>query len=169
MKYAVLVAWLSILLYATACKKEKEIIRESSSDWFMTNTTGLRGKLYLELGATYNINPQNIIIGKDSVVIKKAGLYHFEGTHHFWLSRQDTLNPVFYDLTLEIQPGDLYYTVATGATQKLNNTRDIAGFTYALDLYMTENSTVKVAQFYNNATSSGGSIYGTFGGYKKGE
>jgi hypothetical protein len=169
MKALLFVACLSFLLIATSCKKETQIIREISSDWFLTNTTGVRGDRYLDLATTYNVNPQNVVIGKDSVVIKKTGLYHFEGTHHFWLSRQDTSFPVFYDLTFEVQPIDLYYTVASGITEKQNATRDIAGFGFAFDLYVTENTTIKLAQFYNNAASSGGSIYGTFGGYRKGE
>jgi hypothetical protein len=167
MKHLVFVACLSLLLLGMACKKET--VRESNSDWFMTNTTGFRNDLYIDLGTAYNINPQNIIITKDSIVIKKTGLYRFEGTHHFWLTRQDTTSAIFYSLSLEVQPADLHYTVASGVTQKQNATRDIAGITFALEMYITQNTTIKLAHFYNNASSTGGSIYGTFGGYRKGE
>lgn len=165
MKRLVIVACI-ILSSITACKKET--VREvSTSDYFMTNTTGSRTKLYLELFPTYNVNPQNIIIDKDSIVIKKAGLYHFEGTHHFWLSRQNVSFPVYYDLSLEIHPSFDFYTLGSGTTQKQNDMRDVAGFSFALDIYMNDNTAIRLPQTYDNALA-GGSIYGTFGGYRKG-
>lgn len=167
MKKLVFVACVSLLLSGIACKKET--IRESTtSDWFMTNTTGFLTKVYLDLFPTYNINPQNIIINKDSIVIKKAGLYHFEGTHHFSLFRQNPAFPVYYDLSLEIRPAINYYTVGSGAAEKRDNARDAVGLTFALDVYITENTTIRLINFYENV-SIGGSIFGTFGGYRKGE
>jgi hypothetical protein len=158
-----------LVIWITGCKKETTV--EPASDHFSTWFEILPAGLPVPLKTYYNNSPQNVTIDADSIVIKRAGLYRFEGNLYVIATRSNPAYPVHYEMWMEVKQPLQQYKLSWGATTIGTSRYDVGGSDFSIDVYLAANSTIKLRKFFQNALpgEDNSLINGNFGGYRQGK
>lgn len=157
-----------LLWICSSCKKETiETASDHFSSWFEILPTGTP----IPLKTYYNNSPQNITIDTDSIVIKREGLYHFEGALYILATRLNPGYPVQYQMWMEVKQPLQEYKLSWGATTINSSRSDVGGSTFSIDVHLEANSTIKLKKFFQNALTGPDEslINGNFSGYRVGK
>jgi hypothetical protein len=151
-----------------ACKKETV---EVSSGHFMTWFEILPAGLSVPLKTHYNNSTGNVTIDADSIIIKRAGHYRFEGALYIVAPRSNAAYPIHYEMWMEVKQPLQVYKLSWGATTNDGARNDIGGSSFTKDIYLETNSIIKLQKFFQNAVPGEGNslINGNFGGYRIGK
>lgn len=146
-----------------SCKKQ---VVEQASDHFMVEVFALMSGNDVRLSVDYNNSGQNIIID-DSIVIKRAGLYHFEGKLFVQGTIINTAASGFCKMTFSIQPAGNIYDLCTVITTPIGGPSSAGEANYFMDIYLQANSRLHFRKRVQNLVTTSGEIYGHFSGYRK--
>lgn len=142
-----------IILFAavffTHCKKQT-FINDTGTNYFMVAIQGTTSGGEKISATRYNENPQNVIIGEDSIIFKQAGLYHFEGNIYIDCLRINPSLAVNYALLIHVK--DRYFPVAHGFTDRVGGT-DAASSSFSIDVPVEANGGVYLRRSVDNGVS----------------
>lgn len=137
-------------VFFTHCKKQT-FINDTGTNYFMVALQGAPGGGDRITATRYNENPQNVIIGEDSIIFKQAGLYHFEGNILLQCTRTNAAHPVGFGVLIHVN--EKYYTVTQGNTERFGTTSDEGGSHFSIDVPVAANGGVSLHKYVYNSTS----------------
>ena len=162
MKRILLLLYVSSLL--ASCKKEKI---ERDSHHFMT-TSSIKTNEFIKLNVEYNTNEKEIIIAGDSIIFRKEGIYHFDGSIYAYVERIVASRPVVYEMYIIVPHLGTGYRLTAGVTAPFTGNTDVGFSEFSFELYLKANAVIKVGKAFTNAAVTSPLIFAQFSGYRKG-
>lgn len=155
-----------VIAINSSCKKQ--VVEQSSDHFFANMTTDISINARMTLETEYNNSNGNIVIDHDSIVVKRAGLYHFEGRLDIRCFVENPAAPGQFKLTLGVFPDGFTYYLCNVLTTITSSTNAIGQDGFSTDVYLRANTRVQVHRFlYNINRMAGATINGHFSGYRK--
>jgi hypothetical protein len=149
----------------TSCRKQ---VAEQASHHFMASMTAEITGIRMTLETDYNHGNGDIVIGGDSIFVKRAGLYHLYGKLDLRCLVINPDVPGQFKIYIALVPGGLGYTLCNVLTTITGSTNATGEGNFSIDLYLEANTKIIVGKRLTNInTSAVHTIDGYFGGYRK--
>lgn len=155
----------AFLVIATNNSCRKQVVQQAT-DHFMLSVTALMSNNDVRLDVDYNNSGQNIIV-IDTILVKRAGLYHFEGKLFVQGTVINAAAAGFCKMTFTVFPDIKTYDLFTVFTTPIGGSASAGEANYSMDIYLQANSRIKLRKRIQNLVTTSGEIYGHFGGYRK--
>lgn len=167
MKTTTLLLWaFFVIAINTSCKKQ--VVEQASDHFLTTMTTDIRVGIRMTLETEYNNSNGNIVIDDDSIVVKRAGLYHLEGQLNLHCLVENPAAPGQFRLYLVVNPDGYGYPLCNVMTPITSSLNAVGHGGFSTDVYLRANARIKVGKRLTNInTAAVNTVDGYFSGYRK--